>query len=128
MELVFPIDLVFGLAKLLQPSPWRITPGSNSRRSSYTARRGESGALGSVLKVEGRVLNGLELRRLDSDLRVRGLVFDKRVVEDRRAGVEGTPRNAGALSGIVPSGSGVFRPLIGIDVGLSFSVPNSFST
>ena len=45
----------------------------------------------------GRVLNCLEPLRLDSDFRWGTF----RVVEARRAGVDGTPRRAGGLRGTV---------------------------
>ena len=51
----------------------------------------------------GMVLNCRELRRFDSDFRAGTTV--PLVVEERRAGVEGTPRSAGGLRGIVRVGS-----------------------
>jgi len=45
----------------------------------------------------GKVLNCLDPRRFDSDFRWGTF----RVVEARRAGVEGTPRRAGGLRGTI---------------------------
>lgn len=111
--------------RLAQPSPFRTTPGSESSSCSYTPRclvaKGcdEAGGdcdwapwvngclapapeSGETECRVGMVLNCLELRRLDSDLRCGTL----RVVDEpRRAGVEGTPRSAGGLSGTVRDGS-----------------------